>query len=132
MKTPNQCVYYFLNRNSYQQEADSLMSPIGVLFKCLVLEPLTVVLLETRRQIMQMTGETAALAQQLLLWGYHRCHFPKKLACAEAEERHVASHPVCGYMPGHRRLQFHTRDYTELSKSLKVIFVASCKRYQVK
>lgn len=42
------------------------MSPIWVLFKCLVLVPLTV-LLETRRQIMQMIGETAALAQ-LLLW----------------------------------------------------------------
>lgn len=67
MKTPNQCVYYFLNRKSYQQEADSLLSPIWVFFKCLVLEPLTV-LLETRRQIMQVIGETAALAHWLLLW----------------------------------------------------------------
>lgn len=41
MKAPSQWVYYFLNRNSHQQEADSLMPPIWVLFKCLVLDPLT-------------------------------------------------------------------------------------------
>lgn len=37
-----------------------------------------------------MVGETADLAQ-LLLWGYHRCHFPKKPTGAEGEGRQAAS-----------------------------------------